>query len=88
MSNAKNAKFTKERAHPEAALTAKPPAERKNNDVRMYTMTEGEVMSRSRDAVSKYDPNMSYSKQKKIRQGASGSVHCEVRRIQPWGTTN
>ena len=59
----------------EAALTAKPPAERKNNDVRMSTMTEGEVMSRLKDAVSKDDPNMSYSKQKKIGQGASGSVY-------------
>ena len=58
----------------EAALTAKPSAaERK--DVRMSTMSEGEVMARLKDAVSKDDPNLSYSKQKKIGQGASGSVY-------------
>ncbi|KAI1368496.1 kinase-like domain-containing protein [Xylaria arbuscula] len=58
----------------EAALTAKPPAERKQ-DVRMSTMSEKEVMAKLIEAVSKDDPNMSYSKQKKIGQGASGSVY-------------
>jgi hypothetical protein len=58
----------------EAALTAKPPAERKQ-DVRMSTMSENEVMAKLKEAVSKDDPNMSYSKQKKIGQGASGSVY-------------
>lgn len=58
----------------EAALTAKPPAERKQ-DVRMSTMSENEVMTKLKEAVSKDDPNMSYSKQKKIGQGASGSVY-------------
>lgn len=58
----------------EAALTAKPPAERKQ-DVRMSTMTENEVMIKLKEAVSKDDPNLSYSKQKKIGQGASGSVY-------------
>jgi hypothetical protein len=59
----------------EAALTAKPtPAERKA-DVRMSTMSEKEVMTRLIDAVSKDDPNLSYAKQKKIGQGASGSVY-------------
>jgi protein-serine/threonine kinase len=58
----------------EAALTAKPPAERKQ-DVRMSTMSENEVMVKLKEAVSKDDPNMSYSKQKKIGQGASGSVY-------------
>jgi serine/threonine-protein kinase CLA4 len=58
----------------EAALTSKPPAERKQ-DVRMSTMTESEVMAKLKDAVSKDDPNLSYSKQKKIGQGASGSVY-------------
>jgi hypothetical protein len=58
----------------EAALTAKPPAERKQ-DVRMSTMSESEVMARLKDAVSKDDPSLSYSKQKKIGQGASGSVY-------------
>jgi serine/threonine-protein kinase CLA4 len=58
----------------EAALTAKPPTERKQ-DVRMSTMTENEVMAKLKEAVSKDDPNLSYSKQKKIGQGASGSVY-------------
>lgn len=58
----------------EAALTSKPPAERKQ-DVRMSTMSESEVMVKLKEAVSKDDPNLSYSKQKKIGQGASGSVY-------------
>jgi hypothetical protein len=59
----------------EAALTAKPtPAERKQ-DVRMSTMSESEVMARLREVVSKGNPDGSYSKQKKIGQGASGSVY-------------
>ncbi|RFU35830.1 hypothetical protein B7463_g479, partial [Scytalidium lignicola] len=56
----------------EAALTSKP--ERKP-DVRMSTMSENEVMAKLKEVVSKDDPNMSYSKQKKIGQGASGSVY-------------
>lgn len=56
----------------EAALSK--PAERKA-DVRMSTMSENEVMARLKEAVSKDDPNLSYSKQKKIGQGASGSVY-------------
>ncbi|CAK7275348.1 Protein kinase [Sporothrix epigloea] len=58
----------------EAALTAKPSPERKQ-DVRLSTMSENEVMIRLKEAVSKDDPNLSYSKQKKIGQGASGSVY-------------
>ncbi|KAL7822432.1 PAK kinase [Trichoderma gracile] len=50
------------------------PAERKQ-DVRMSTMSENEVMAKLKEAVSKEDPNLSYSKQKKIGQGASGSVY-------------
>lgn len=41
----------------------------------MSTMSESEVMARLREVVSKDDPNLSYSKQKKIGQGASGSVY-------------
>ncbi|KAG0648391.1 Serine threonine-kinase CLA4 [Hyphodiscus hymeniophilus] len=59
----------------EAALTAKPPAAERKQDVRMSTMSENEVMVKLKEAVSKDDPNMSYSKQKKIGQGASGSVY-------------
>lgn len=58
----------------EAALTAKPPAEPKR-DVRMSTMSEKEVMQKLIEVVSKDDPNISYAKQKKIGQGASGSVY-------------
>ncbi|OAQ96665.1 hypothetical protein LLEC1_01455, partial [Akanthomyces lecanii] len=56
----------------EAALSK--PAEKKQ-DVRMSTMSENEVMAKLKEAVSKDDPNLSYSKQKKIGQGASGSVY-------------
>ncbi|KAI6785780.1 Serine/threonine-protein kinase-like protein [Emericellopsis cladophorae] len=59
----------------EAALTAKPSPSERKQDVRMSTMSEGEVMAKLKEAVSKDDPNMSYSKQKKIGQGASGSVY-------------
>lgn len=59
----------------EAALTAKPTAQERKQDVRMSTMSENEVMARLKEAVSKDDPNLSYSKQKKIGQGASGSVY-------------
>ncbi|KAI1265246.1 kinase-like domain-containing protein [Xylariaceae sp. FL1019] len=59
----------------EAALTAKPPPSERKQDVRMSTMTEKEVMTKLIEVVSKDDPNMSYSKQKKIGQGASGSVY-------------
>jgi serine/threonine-protein kinase CLA4 len=58
----------------EAALTAKAPVERQK-DARMSTMTEVEVMAKLKEAVSKDDPSLSYSKQKKIGQGASGSVY-------------
>ncbi|KAI6247779.1 Serine/threonine-protein kinase CLA4 [Erysiphe necator] len=61
----------------EAALTAKSPIAEKERkqDVRMSTMSESEVMAKLKEAVSKDDPNLSYSKQKKIGQGASGSVY-------------
>lgn len=61
----------------EAALSAKPTPqeEKKKQEVRMSTMSESEVMQKLKEAVSKEDPNLSYSKQKKIGQGASGSVY-------------
>ncbi|KAH8673704.1 kinase-like domain-containing protein [Xylariales sp. PMI_506] len=59
----------------EAALTAKPSASERKQDVRMSTMSEKEVMQKLIEVVSKDDPNLSYSKQKKIGQGASGSVY-------------
>ncbi|KAI9924376.1 hypothetical protein AWENTII_003885 [Aspergillus wentii] len=57
----------------EAALTKK--AEPRQKEVRMSNMTENEVMDRLRSVVSKDNPNESYSKQRKIGQGASGSVY-------------
>jgi len=59
----------------ETALTSKPSAAERKQDVRMSTMSETEVMAKLKEAVSKDDPNLSYSKQKKIGQGASGSVY-------------
>jgi protein-serine/threonine kinase len=59
----------------EAALTAKPPPSERKQDVRMSTMSENEVMAKLREVVSKDDPNRLYAKQKKIGQGASGSVY-------------
>ena len=44
-------------------------------EVRMSAMSEGEVMARLREVVSKEAPHASYIKQKKIGQGASGSVY-------------
>lgn len=57
----------------EAALTKKP--EPRQREVRMSNMSENEVMDRLRSVVSKDNPNESYSKQRKIGQGASGSVY-------------
>lgn len=59
----------------EAALTAKPPPSERKQDVRMSTMSENEVMAKLREVVSRDDPNRLYAKQKKIGQGASGSVY-------------
>lgn len=58
----------------EAALNTKKP-EPRQKEVRMSNMTENEVMDRLRAVVSKDNPNESYSKQRKIGQGASGSVY-------------
>ncbi|KAL4868506.1 hypothetical protein BDV12DRAFT_101829 [Aspergillus spectabilis] len=57
----------------EAALTKK--ADPHKKEVRMSAMSENEVMDRLRAVVSKDNPNESYSKQRKIGQGASGSVY-------------
>ncbi len=64
----------------EMALTAKGPAATRQKEVRMSSMTEGQVMEKLKQVVSKDDPQLSYSKQKKIGQGASGSVY--VAKIQ------
>ena len=64
----------------EMALTAKAPAPTRQKEVRMSSMTESQVMEKLKQVVSKDDPQLSYSKQKKIGQGASGSVY--VAKIQ------
>ena len=64
----------------ELALTGKPPAATHKKEVRMSSMTESQVMEKLKQVVSKDDPQLSYSKQKKIGQGASGSVY--VAKIQ------
>lgn len=64
----------------EMALTGKPPAAANKKEVRMSSMTESQVMEKLKQVVSKDDPQLSYSKQKKIGQGASGSVY--VAKIQ------
>ncbi|KAJ5466720.1 Serine/threonine-protein kinase CLA4 [Penicillium diatomitis] len=68
----------------EAALTKKPEASNKK-EVRMSAMSENEVMDRLRSVVSKDNPNESYSKQRKIGQGASGSVY--VARVKEHATS-
>lgn len=60
----------------EMALTKKPDAsEKPAKDVRMSAMTDAQVMERLRSVVSLSNPLESYNKQKKIGQGASGSVY-------------
>lgn len=58
----------------EMALTAKPSGTRQK-EVRMSSMTESQVMEKLKQVVSKDNPELSYHKQKKIGQGASGSVY-------------
>ena len=59
----------------EMALTQKSPAEARQKEVRMSSMSENEVMEKLKQIVTKQDPALSYAKQKKIGQGASGSVY-------------
>ncbi|QIW99386.1 hypothetical protein AMS68_004904 [Peltaster fructicola] len=58
----------------ELALTKKEPNE-KPKEVRMSAMSDAQVMERLRSVVSLSNPLESYNKQKKIGQGASGSVY-------------
>jgi protein-serine/threonine kinase len=59
----------------ELALTKKDPNEKSNKEVRMSAMSDAQVMERLRSVVSLSNPLESYNKQKKIGQGASGSVY-------------
>lgn len=68
----------------EMALTSKK-EEPQRKDVRMSSMTDAQVMERLREVVSKERPLDSYNKQKKIGQGASGSVY--VARIREGATS-
>ncbi|KAF2866553.1 serine/threonine-protein kinase-like protein CLA4 [Massariosphaeria phaeospora] len=68
----------------EQALTSKK-EEAPRKDVRMSSMSESEVMIKLREVVSKDKPLDSYNKQKKIGQGASGSVY--VARIREGATS-
>ncbi|KAL8926685.1 MAG: hypothetical protein Q9208_002759 [Pyrenodesmia sp. 3 TL-2023] len=71
----------------EMALTQKPPANtRREKEARMSTMSEAQVMEKLKQVVSSEDPQTSYAKQKKIGQGASGSVY--VARINPEATSS
>lgn len=49
--------------------------ERKETQKRISNMTEAQVMEKLRSVVSPGDPNQSYTKLKKVGQGASGSVY-------------
>jgi protein-serine/threonine kinase len=68
----------------EAALTRKDDGGGRK-EVRMSSMSEAEVMAKLREVVSKERPLDSYNKQKKIGQGASGSVY--VARIRENATS-
>lgn len=69
----------------ELALTAPGKKEESpRKEVRMSSMTDAQVMERLREVVSKDRPLDSYNKQKKIGQGASGSVYvARVRESAP-----
>lgn len=76
---------TDPRKEAEIALTAKKPVEERAKEVRMSSMSESEVMAKLKQVVSKDNPMESYSKQKKIGQGASGSVY--VARVKESATS-
>ena len=74
------------RKEAEIALSTKKPAEDRSKEVRMSSMTESEVMAKLKQVVSRDNPMESYSKQKKIGQGASGSVY--VARVKESATSS
>ncbi|KAF2861970.1 Pkinase-domain-containing protein [Piedraia hortae CBS 480.64] len=68
----------------EMALQKKEPQEKPAKEARMSNMTDAQVMDRLRAVVSTSNPLDSYSKQKKVGQGASGSVYvARVRESAP-----
>ncbi len=54
--------------------TAAKTPQQKEAERRISTMSEAQIMEKLRSVVSQEDPNMLYSKIKKVGQGASGSV--------------
>ncbi|KAL1917535.1 uncharacterized protein VTP21DRAFT_3928 [Calcarisporiella thermophila] len=62
---------------PTQTLNKTPPSATtlKKAEQRISTMSEAQIMEKLRSVVSKGDPNMIYSKIKKVGQGASGSVY-------------
>ncbi|KAK5713722.1 Protein kinase [Elasticomyces elasticus] len=71
----------------EMALTKKDPNEKPSKEVRMSSMTDAQVMEKLRSVVSPSNPLESYNKQKKIGQGASGSVYvARIKEHAPSGT--
>lgn len=74
------------RKQAEIALTTKKPTEERSKEVRMSSMSESEVMAKLKQVVSRDNPLESYSKQKKIGQGASGSVY--VARVKEGATSH
>jgi serine/threonine-protein kinase CLA4 len=58
-----------------AAETAKPITKAKPREQRISALTETQIMEKLRSVVSSADPNSSYTKIKKVGQGASGSVY-------------
>jgi len=70
---------------PAADQQAQAAQQQKTRDQRMSTMTEAQVMQKLREVVSKEPPSQSYNKQKKIGQGASGSVY--VARVRESATS-
>ena len=71
----------------EMALTKKDPNEKPAKEVRMSSMTDAQVMEKLRSVVSQSNPLESYNKQKKIGQGASGSVYvARIKDNAPSGT--
>ncbi|KAI8621089.1 kinase-like domain-containing protein [Chytriomyces sp. MP71] len=54
------------------ALSAK---KKKDKDVRLSTLSEGQIMDRLRTIVTKSDPTLMYQKIKMVGEGASGKVY-------------
>ncbi|KAI9616049.1 hypothetical protein H4Q26_011301 [Puccinia striiformis f. sp. tritici PST-130] len=60
---------------PIKALQTVKKQEAKQNERRISSLTEAQIMAKLRSVVSPQDPNQIYAKIKKVGQGASGSVY-------------